>query len=240
VQRQSGTQSLLNAVAYGNGLFVAVGVQIKDITNQVEESSIVTSTDGVNWVASSTAMQGGTAGIAYGNGEFVAVGGLGEIETSYDSSNWLARSFTVEPWFDGSPSGIAYGNGHFVAVSCCGRGSAIITSADGVNWRLSYKATWNYFSGVAYGNGRFVVVGRNGVILQSGPIIRLSITANTDTKLPSLSISGPAGLAYTIQTSADLISWQNLTNITTAIDGRASVDVLPAAADRLFYRAYSQ
>jgi hypothetical protein len=54
----------LRGVAYGNGLFVAVG----------DRGTILTSPDGVNW----TERTSGTNwlfGVTYGNGTFVAVGG---------------------------------------------------------------------------------------------------------------------------------------------------------------------
>ena len=63
---------------------------------------------------------------------------------------------------------------------------------------------------MAYGNGHFVFAipeGRTpGAIWESGSIINLEIRPNTATGLLSLSLEGPSGLDYTIQTSTDLIS----------------------------------
>ena len=76
--------------------------------------------------------------------------------------------------------------------------------------------------------------------MESGSIITLSITPRADTGLLTLSLEGPTGLGYAIQTSTDLISWRNVTNIISAQGTNVIFDALPAASERLFYRAYSQ
>jgi hypothetical protein len=50
-QQTSGTRDDLNGVAYGNGLFVAVG----------DFGTILTSPDGVNWTVRTSAWPTGTA-----------------------------------------------------------------------------------------------------------------------------------------------------------------------------------
>jgi len=57
-------------------------------------------------------------------------------------------------------------------------------------------------------------------ILQSGSIITLAMTPNTDNRRLSLSLEGPTGLGYTIETSTDLTFWHTLTNI--SLRGSAS------------------
>jgi len=197
------------------------------------ESTIVTSADGINWVQrQSRTMNALLDGIAYGNGQFVAVGVKnGLIITSSDGVNWLPRG---REWL----VAVAYGNGQFVAV---GDDGIIWTSADAVKWvgRQSVMGFGSPLSGIAYGNGHFVAVG-GGTILKSGNIITLAITPNADSGLLSLSMEGPTGLAYAIQSSTDLISWRNLTNITSVQPSIIVFDALPAASDRVFYRAYSQ
>ena len=68
----------------------------------------------------------------------------------------------------------------------------------------------------------------------------LSITPSAGIGLLTLSLTGPTALAFSIETSTDLISWRNLTNITSAQGTNTIFDALPAASERLFYRAYSQ
>jgi hypothetical protein len=119
--------------------------------------------------------------------------------------------------------------------------NSIQTSADGVNWVQS-DGGWmrNSFSGVAYGNGHFVAVGRYGTILQSGSIIKLSITRSANYGLLSFSLEGPTGLDYTIQSSADLVSWRDVTKIRNLQSSKVILDGLPVTSDRQFYRAISQ
>jgi hypothetical protein len=62
----------LGGVAYGNGLFVAVGWN----------GAILTSPDGVTWTQRTSGTGNGLNGVAYGNGRFVAVGRGGTILTS--------------------------------------------------------------------------------------------------------------------------------------------------------------
>jgi hypothetical protein len=68
----SGTRDHLRGITYGNGLFVAVG----------SDGTILTSPDGINWMARTSGTSNGLIGVAYGNGLFVAVGEDGAILTS--------------------------------------------------------------------------------------------------------------------------------------------------------------
>jgi hypothetical protein len=93
---------------------------------------------------------------------------------------------------------------------------------------------------VAYGNGHFLIGGWFGAILQSGAIINLSLTANTATGLLSLSVEGPTGSNYSIQSSTDMNSWSDVTKITSSLSGKIILDGLPVGPGQTFYRAYSQ
>ncbi|MGC8905804.1 MAG: hypothetical protein ACP5OL_11985, partial [Thermus sp.] len=65
--QDSGTINFLNAVAYGNGTFVAVG----------DNSTIFTSPDGVTWTAQDSGTSYSLYGVTYANGTFVVVGSGG-------------------------------------------------------------------------------------------------------------------------------------------------------------------
>ena len=97
------------------------------------------------------------------------------------------------------------------------------------------------FRGFAYGNGHFIAVGDNGTILESGSIVNLAIKHDmVDTRSLTLSLEGPTGLEYTIQSSTDLISWREVTKFTGAQSTKIILEGLPANSNHLFYRAYSQ
>jgi hypothetical protein len=121
------TGNNLSSVAYGNGLFAAVG----------DSGTIVTSADGLNWTLRQWGGDFNLCGIIFGNGRFVVVGelapsrrlgpGPGTILTSTNGVSWFQQS----PGTNGTyPSSITFGNGRFVAV---GPGT-IMTSTDGVAW----------------------------------------------------------------------------------------------------------
>ena len=118
-----------DAIAYGNGVFVAVA-QTTSTTGAVQ-----TSPDGITWTArTSTAASGfGWQAIAYGNGVFVAVAPTtlttGAVQTSPDGITWTARTSTAASGASGWYA-VAYGNGVFVAVAATTSTSgAVQTSA---------------------------------------------------------------------------------------------------------------
>ena len=141
-----------NAVAYGNGTFVAVS---GDGTNRV-----MTSTDGITWTAHAAAAASNWARVTYGNGTFVAIIGSGDtrVMTSTDNGvTWTARTDAeANGW-----ASIAYGNGTFVAVSYDGT-HRVMTSTDGITWTARSAAEANSWVSVTYGNGIFVAVAVDG------------------------------------------------------------------------------
>jgi len=243
-----------SSVAYGNGQFVAVGgnsLPQNRPTNGLNGvdyaiGAIATSADGVTWVQRECDTTNALLDIAYGNGQFVAVGGhvqdfwasgfldVGSIVTSADGTNWLVRVAGISPGL----RKVAYGNGQFVAM---GENGIMLSSADGVNWTQPQQLTdWSLGpDGIAYGNGHFVVLSRTG-ILESGSIITLAAIRDAQTGLPRLSLEGPTGLNYAIQSSPDLITWQTVTNITSTQPTSVFLDSVPAASGRMFYRACSR
>jgi hypothetical protein len=126
---------LFLALAYGNGVYVAVGV----------DGVLDTSADGVNW----TAVPGGpvSAGGEYqdalfAGGRFILAGvasdGANYLRTSVDGVSWsqerVALGANIQ-YFSGIS--LAYGNGSFLAMGPTG----FVTSPDGVNWTWHGAAT---------------------------------------------------------------------------------------------------
>jgi hypothetical protein len=105
-------------VAYGNGLFVAVGPY----------GTILTSPDGVSWTRRTSGTSSWLSGVTYGNGLFVAVGMSGTILTSPDGVTWTARTSGTEQLAlrrDLRERPLRGGGG---------QDGAILTSPDGVSW----------------------------------------------------------------------------------------------------------
>ena len=158
----------LRSVAYGDGLFIAVGSGLT-----------ATSLDGIVW---SETLFGEKFpyqlyDVVYGNDTFVVTGNRGSVLTSSDGAAWEGRSSGLSGVF--SLRAIAYGSGRFVAVGdeyivrgefVTGEGygterpvtrSAIIASQDGVSWDVQYTSTSQELRDIVYGNGLFVAIGAN-------------------------------------------------------------------------------
>ena len=153
----SGSTANLNAVAYGNGYFVAVG------NAPTGGTTLLRSVDGTNWSAAS--VNPGTteaAGLAYGNGVFVAVGyGVSTnalIMTSVDGDVWsLNNSGDSLPYY---LLAAAYEDGQFIAV---GGGGMIVTSVDGTgSWISRVSGSTSNLVDIAKGNGRWIALAYGG------------------------------------------------------------------------------
>ncbi|MFD0590481.1 S-layer homology domain-containing protein [Paenibacillus sp. GCM10027627] len=140
----------LNAVAFGEGTYVAVG----------GGGLIMTSSDGRNWTPQTSGISSTLRGIVYGNGKFIAVGSGSAILISEDGIAWTA----VTPPVNGTFQSAAYGNGTYVIV---GNGGNILSSSDGVNWTSRVSGTTAVLYGAAYVNGGFMALGANGTILMA-------------------------------------------------------------------------
>ena len=152
---------LLHSVAYGNGLWVAVG----------NSSAVRTSTDTITWV-SRDALFGGNAifSVAYGNNVWVAAGGSGQLRTSTDGITWVTQT---SAFGTSGIQSVAYGNGLWVAVGNAGQ---IRTSTDAVTWTPRTSTFTTTINSVAYGNGLWVAVSFGGRVSTSTDGITWSAT----------------------------------------------------------------
>ena len=169
------------------------------------------------------------------------MGDIGTFLTSPDGINWTDHSDILHYGF--YFCGIAFGQGQFTAVAQIPwvGGTAIATSPDGVSWTMRFRsgAGDGDAFGVAYGNDTFVVVGDDGAILQSGLFITLTLTPNPDTRQLTLSLTGPTGLLYTIQSSSNLVNWQTVTNFTSIQATNLVLDAILPTGGQMFYRELS-
>lgn len=136
------------SVAYGNGVFTAVGEGLDGFGLP----NIYTSSDGTNW----TAREAGTAAMLYdiifANGLFVVAGEGYQLLTSPDGINWARHILTTRD----EPGALAFGNGRFVAVGNIG---TLLSSTDGTNWVERRAGPATLLEGVTYSAGKFVAVG---------------------------------------------------------------------------------
>jgi len=140
--RASGTTETLTSIAFGNGTFVAGGVDL-----------VLTSPDGVTWTRRSFGTPAYTGKIRFDGGKFTLVGNDGVILTSADGITWT----TAVP---ATPGGIGriVSSGTMLVAAGSSRGT-VLTSPDGAHWTARYLPDSVYLTNLAFGNGLFAGIG---------------------------------------------------------------------------------
>jgi hypothetical protein len=126
--KPSDVPSALNAVAFGAGLFVAVG----------DDGVILTSPDGEVWTRRVSGNIDRLAAIAFGNGRFVVArqNPAAPILTSPDGISWLPGAVTDSngtPIQNSAFGTVAFGGGRFMAAGPQSQGTVLI-STDGLTF----------------------------------------------------------------------------------------------------------
>jgi hypothetical protein len=163
----SGT--IWKAIAYGNGVFVAVGERYFGSQN------IIVSTDGINWSGVNSTVftpynwPSKLTGITFGNGLFVATGnGVVVTAAPTNLNNWTIRpTATGDDW-----RAIAYNNGVFVAVGLNNFQPIVKTSPNAVAWTsrtlpASTLARPYVFSSIACSANSFIAISNESQLLVS-------------------------------------------------------------------------
>jgi hypothetical protein len=149
----------LRTVAYGNGMFVAVGVN----------GLMLTSPNGITWSERGSLTSMHLDQIIWADNRFNVPEGNGMMLSSADGVTWMKRPLKMPDGITRTVQGknpftaMAYGNSRYVAV----RQGRIVTSSDGISWNESAPAGAQ-LRGIAYGKGIFVSVGERGTVLTSG------------------------------------------------------------------------
>jgi hypothetical protein len=129
--RNSGTTADLSGVAFGNGMFVAVG----GTTN----AEILTSPDALTWTRQTVQLTNSLKAVAFGTNLFAAVGDQGTILVSSNGISWNKRPTGLQKTLRAVTSGLVWSSATrpggmaplFVAV---GDGGSMFTSWDGLAW----------------------------------------------------------------------------------------------------------
>ncbi|MBE7499469.1 MAG: hypothetical protein HS113_04010 [Verrucomicrobiales bacterium] len=199
---------ILGGLAYGDGLFLAVGP-----IASTGDGLIYTSTNGVNWVQRGTwALRRSCWDAVFGNGRFVVVGGNAfNFRTnavclaSTNGLNWTQQDAGTKSEL----VAVTWGNDRFVAV---GYGGTVTVSPDGLNWTEQSSGTDEYLWEVAWGEGSFVAVGNEGTVLTSPDGVQWTSRASgTRHALLGVAFGGGTFVACggegTLLTSTDGIAW---------------------------------
>jgi hypothetical protein len=154
--------TILTSVAFGNGVFVAVGW----------DGAIFKSSDGGTWSECASNTKTDLSAVAFGNNRFVVVGWDGVILSSPDGVTWSKKnSKTTDNIWD-----LTFGGGLFVAVGFCFPQSIddyhpVLTSTDGELWtNRSSGVVGTNIEHVTYGGGRFYAQGQIPLITSTDGI----------------------------------------------------------------------
>lgn len=144
----SPTDSALNRIAFGNGIYVAGG-----------DDGMFTSSNAISWIPRHAGENSPVADVAFFGGRFVAVASF-EIITSTTGTSWIA--FDLDP-FDGPSyaNAVCGGSAGFKVV--CNDGKAFSTK-NGIDCKAINLNTTSNINDVAYGGGIYVAVGDRGLI----------------------------------------------------------------------------
>ncbi|MBF0342726.1 MAG: hypothetical protein HQL06_00700 [Nitrospirae bacterium] len=151
--------SHLYGVAYGSGIYIAVG----------EKGVILRSTDGVTWAQVNTGTTEMLLKAVFGNGLFVVVGYNGSVLTSSDGLTWINPIYFTDT--SHLLMDVAYGDNIFIAsgsyhyaTNKTQRYFVIGTKNANGNWtwqaQYPVETMSNVFAtGITYGNDQFVSTG---------------------------------------------------------------------------------
>ena len=155
--------SAWNAVAYGNGMYVAVGNR---------PQSVMTSPDGINWTLHTPSIDYPLCAVAYGNGAWIAAGKsaggapftLNVLRSTDNGVTWSPVAAFTPAFTNGQT--LLFANGQFVLMGHYDTyGSTYYsirswTSPDGITWSASNDTGGQTGAGdcnAAFGNGVYCI-----------------------------------------------------------------------------------
>lgn len=136
-------------VAYGNGVFVAVGTN-RNGTDLGRLSAV--SADGVEWLASARPEAASLHRVAFGSGVFVAIGSASTVLRSVDGEAWQPVTLAA----DEPLSSVESIDGELWII---GQRGTIFRSKDGSTWTTRHHEFRLAWSSMARGNGVYLVAG---------------------------------------------------------------------------------
>src|SRR2546428_3530519 len=138
----------LKKVAFGNGAFVAVG----------GSGAVLTSTNGINWLAQDSGTDFDFVSVAFGNGVYVAMANAAIPNSANSFLAYVVTSTNLVDWSLPTQistnylTSVSFLNGIFVANGNVG----LVTSSDGTHWAVRSVPS-DFLSASAYVNGTFFV-----------------------------------------------------------------------------------
>ncbi len=215
------------AVAYGNGVFVA----LNNNSTNVNQFPVWISSDGVNWRrvedASLSSIGGGWSSVTWSGSRFVAVrnsGGASAAQRVMWSSNGIVWQYATTVPSNLAWTSVVYGGASplFVAVNQNGTTTnCVMTSPDGVTWTNRTVPAALQYTSVTWG---------------AGPNLFVAV-AQTEATTASI-ITSPDGITWTSRTAPAAKLWRAVTfgsNIVTGASYYVAVSTTSNAANKIMY-----
>jgi hypothetical protein len=253
----------VSGVAFGNGMFAAIGGKSCTNVQGVCTASTVLRSDatGQTWTEAGTVPEP-LADLAYGNGTWTAVGTAsgpaGQTPLEYQSTDlttWKKVTPTVTDRGSGTADGgfvtIAFADGHwagtiFYGETALGAHSQLVTSTDGVHWdspalaNSQDTAAWaRGFAGVAHGDKGWLAIGQNSDWDGNGPISAAKQTGVVISSSDGTSWTSSATTPADVSAIAPVFSGGSWYAISAPLTSAptTSVDLLSSADGKAWTRA---
>jgi hypothetical protein len=149
--RTSGITSSINALIYGDNLYVYGGFN----------GALRTSTDAITWTARTSGTGSSILALTYGNNLYVYAGAGGALATSTDAITWTARTSGAGGL---SINALIYGDNLYVWA---GDGGFLRTSTDAITWTARTSNTTSSILALTYGNTLYVYAGAGSALATS-------------------------------------------------------------------------
>lgn len=176
----------LNAIAFGNGTYVAVGT----------DGVIYTSTNTFFWTVRQSGIPNSESlkDVIFANGQFMAThlgsDGKTDILTSSDGTTWSIQTPSGQSG-TAQATQLSYGSGSYVIT-----GVKVLTSSDGKHWsEHSIAGNTRSSSRAAYAGGRFVVLTED---TSGGTDVYNSSDGGSTWNLAATTFAHPADLFYVV------------------------------------------
>mgnify|MGYP000750277389 CR=1 FL=1 len=193
----------LAAVAYGNGIFVAVGFS----------GLCLTSKDGIHWSKEKTIDRNNFLSIIFHDGRFYAAGSRNAQFISRDGKNWSAAPIPHDEGGYSSWKSIAFGRDRIVAAGLFQPAAVFKKTGNGLSFVKSSSGSPT-LNGVTYGNSIFVGCGLSGQVSWSSDGEKWNTSKIGGETLNSVAfgkgIFVMVGDGGSIRTSRDGIKWRTV------------------------------
>ena len=146
------SMSLIDDVAFANGVFVACGLAT---------DPIIYSTDGITWLIGSGTSAAAAKGVAYGNSKWVVVANTAVYISTNNGVSWSATTAISAL---ANVTSVSFSNGYFIATTST---PTLVRSSDGLTWTDVTPSGAGQFVDITFARPYYVALDVTGQIFIS-------------------------------------------------------------------------